>query len=156
MATVGPASVGPAFVAPGRAAPASVAPLPAAESTLVVIANPDVGVDADDVSTSELRRIFMLRRRFWPDGRRIAPVNLPATDSLRIRFSRAVLGQTPRQMVDYWNDLYFHGVEPPPVLESQRAVQLYVARTPGAVGYVDAAALDPSLGSVLVLRELRK
>ncbi len=123
--------------------------LPAA--AIVVIANADVDPGRGSLTTAELRRIFMLRRRFWADGRRIAPVNLPASDSIRDRFSRAILGQSPRDLADYWNDLYFHGVEPPPVMESQQAVQLYVARTPGAVGYVTAGALDPGVPGLRTL-----
>ncbi len=127
--------------------------LPAA--AIIVIANADVDPGRDSITPAELRRIFMLRKRFWADGRRIAPVNLPAADSLRRAFSRAVLGQSPRDLADYWNDLYFHGVEPPPVMESQQAVELYVARTPGAVGYVSPASYDPALAGVQVLMVLR-
>lgn len=135
---------------PARAQAARRAAAPA----ILVIANADVVPGHDPLTSADLRRIFMLRRRFWADGRGIAPVNLPAADSLRARFSRLVLGQSPRDMADYWNDLYFHGVEPPPVVESQRAVQLYVARTPGAVGYVSAEALDPSVAGLRVLMVL--
>ncbi|MEJ2679399.1 MAG: hypothetical protein P8174_10045 [Gemmatimonadota bacterium] len=63
---------------------------------------------------------------------------------MRDAFSRAILGRAPRDMTEFWNDAYFHGIQPPPVLDSQRAVLLYVARTPGAVGYVAADSLpDP-------------
>lgn len=117
----------------------------ASQGRIVVIINPDIPARPEGMTAADVRRIFMLRRRFWPDGRRIAPVNLPATDDLRERFSRQFLGQPPRELADYWNDLYFHGVEPPPVVESERAVQLYVARTPGAIGYVEEDALDPAI-----------
>lgn len=108
--------------------------------TITIIANRDV---PDSVaSTSEVRRIFLLRQRFWPGGRPIAPVNLPARSPLREIFSRRVLGTSPQNLADYWNDLYFHGTQPPPVLESEAAVLLYVARTPGAIGYVSRRTLQ--------------
>ncbi|HKJ92432.1 MAG TPA: hypothetical protein VJ957_04645 [Longimicrobiales bacterium] len=112
------------------------------------------GVPADSLDAATVRRIFLRRQRFWHDGTLVAPVNLPATSPVRDAFSRAVLGRPPRDMVQFWNDLYFHGIQPPPVLDSQRAVLLYVARTPGAVGYVDAAyvpALDQRSGYRVVL-----
>jgi hypothetical protein len=107
------------------------------------------------LDAGEVRRIFLLRRRFWRGGTRILPVNLPAGSPTRLAFSRAVLGRTPRDLADYFNDLYFHGTRPPPVLESERAVILYVARTPGAVGYVPTAALAaPEAAEVKVLLTL--
>lgn len=146
---VGPrASARPAALA-APAAPARQKPL-----TLVVIANLDVPDSA--ASRARVRRIFLRRERFWHGGRPTAPVNLPATSPLRAAFSRRVLGSSPQALADYWNDLYFHGTQPPPVLESEAAVILYVARTPGGVGYVSADALQGSKqrASVKVLLSL--
>jgi ABC-type phosphate transport system substrate-binding protein len=108
---------------------------------IAVVVNTDV--PNDSLTTGTVRRIFLRRQRFWRDGTLVAPVNLPATSPVRDAFSRIVLGRAPRDMAEFWNDAYFHGIQPPPVLDSQRAVLLYVARTPGAVGYVDAAFLPP-------------
>lgn len=120
---------------------------------MAVVAHPAVP-DAR-LGAGEVRRIYMLRRRFWRDGSAVHPVNLPAASPARIAFSRTVLGRTPRQLADYFNDLYFHGTRPPPVLDSERAVLLYVARVRGAVGYVSAAALaTPEAGGVKVLLSL--
>ena len=127
----------------------------AAPRPLLVIAHPAAVVDSAALDVAELRRIFMLRRRFWGDGTRIAPVNLPAADSIRLRFSQRILGQSPKALSGYWNDLYFHGVDPPTVVESEQAVQLFVARTQGAVGYIREEALDPTLGTVRVLGLIR-
>jgi hypothetical protein len=106
---------------------------------IAVVANVDV--PAERLDEEEVRRVFLLRRRFWSNGSRVHPVNLPATAPVREQFSRSILGRSPRDLADYFNDLYFHGTPPPPVLESERAVLLYVERTRGAVGYVSLAAL---------------
>jgi len=111
----------------------------AREDDIAVIVNAGVAVAA--VDDNEARRIFLLRQRFWPGGRRIAPVNLPASSPLRRDFSVKLLGRTVKELSDYWNDLYFHGTEPPPVLDSEKAVILYVSRTDGAIGYVRAGTL---------------
>jgi ABC-type phosphate transport system substrate-binding protein len=96
----------------------------------------------DDVRTptsrETVRRVFLLRERFWPDGRAIVPVNQPAGSPTREQFSRTILGGRTRDFAAYWNDLYFHGTAPPRVLASDDAVLLFVARTPGAIGYVSA------------------
>ncbi len=116
---------------PGRTLP---------DSALVVVGHPDL--PADSLTRRQLRRIYLARERFWPGGLRVRPVNLPAGSDVRERFSRAALGRPSRDLGGYWTDLYFHGTQPPAVLASERAVLLFVQRTPGAVGYVRAAALD--------------
>lgn len=116
---------------PGRALP---------DSALVVVGNP--GLPADSLTLGQLRRIYLARERFWRGGLPVQPVNLPAGSDVRERFSRAALGRPSRDLGGYWTDLYFHGTQPPQVLASERAVLLFVQRTPGAVGYVRSAALD--------------
>ena len=95
-----------------------------------------------DLEASQIRRVFLLRQRFWSDGTPVAPVNLPANSPLRETFSRLVLGQSTRDLAEYWKDLYFHGTQPPPVLDSEEAVLLYVARTRGGIGYVSLSFLN--------------
>lgn len=124
------------------------------DEDIVIIANADV--PASSIAAREARRIFLLRQRFWHRGGAIAPVNLPASSELRRDFSVKLLGRTVKELTEYWNDLYFHGTEPPPVLESERAVLLYVARTPGAIGYVYSSTLRaaPERDAVKVLLTL--
>ncbi len=89
-----------------------------------------------------VRRIFLLRQRFWPDGTPAHPVNLPASSPLRERFSLAVLDESVQDLAPYWNERYFHGTRPPLSVASEKAVLLFVARTKGAVGYVDGPRAD--------------
>jgi len=141
----------------GAVAASATVPGGEAAPALVVVAHP--GVSAPRLDRAEVRRIWLLRRRFWADGTRIIPVNLPAASPVRDAFSRAMLGRSARDLADYWNDLYFHGTAPPPVVPSERAALLFVARTRGAVGYVtrpawDAALAGPDSPQVKVLLEL--
>lgn len=118
------------------------APAPPAHLAIVVNAQ----APAQTLDRAALRRIFLLRQRLWSDGTRVSPINLPADTPLREQFSRAVLGGGSRDFATYWNDLYFHGTQPPTTVASEQAVLLFVARTPGAVGYVseEMAAMLPS------------
>lgn len=113
---------------------------------------------ADDTGAMELetlRRIFLLRQRFWPDGTPAHPVNLPASSPVREHFSTAAFGQTVREMAPYWNERYFHGTRPPPTMASEEAVRLFLARTPGGVGYVSEGATVDLPPGVRVLTCLR-
>lgn len=110
------------------------------------------GVPREALTREEVRRIFLLREQYWRDGTRVAPVNLASSSRQREAFSHAVLGRSTRDLARYWNDLYFHGTVPPPTLGSERAVLLYVARTPGGIGYVSRdSAMAAGVRVVLVL-----
>ena len=118
-----------------------------------VLANLNGDVPVPDLET--VRRVFLLRQRFWPDGSAAHPVNLPASSELREAFSVAAFGQAVRDMAAYWIERYFHGTRPPPTLASEAAVLLFLERTPGGVGYVSeamAADLPPGVRSLLCLR----
>jgi ABC-type phosphate transport system substrate-binding protein len=97
---------------------------------------------AAPLSPTLVAGIFARKRQLWSDRSTIVPVNLPASHPLRRNFSRWVFDKTPEEMQDYWNDQYFHGVVPPPVLASEEAVLRFVASTPGAIGYVSACTVD--------------
>lgn len=130
------------------AGPARAADTPA----FAVIAGPDT--PTQQLSPSDVARIFERKQTFWPDGRRIHPVNLPPADPLRRRFSIAILGQPPEALVAYWRERYFHGVLPPHVLASENAVRLFVESTPGAIGYVSGCLPDAPLHTVLIVGRL--
>lgn len=143
-----------AALAGGPAGGAAQAPARAESPAPSVVVIVNATVPARALTRAEVRRIFLLRERFWSDGRSLAPVNGPAGSPLRESFSRAVLGGPTRSFATYWNDLYFHGTSPPPTLESEQAVLLYVGRTAGAIGYVSdstAARLPPEVRPVLTV-----
>ena len=120
-----------------------------AETTLAVVVAPqhaDVGYSA-----AELALIYQRKRVYWPDGRRIEPVNLPLLHPLRRAFSLAILKLEPAALDDYWNEQYFHGVRPPYVVASAAAVLRFVAQTPGAIGYLDRCEVDDSVAIIGVI-----
>jgi hypothetical protein len=128
------------------AAPAAPVPEPIA----VVVGHDSV---VTSMSLDELREIYLRRRRAWPNGLAIMPINLPADDELRQRFSRRVLGRAPADLLGYWNARYFEGVRPPLVLLSPAAVRAYLQRQPEAIGYLPASQADSSVRILLELRE---
>ena len=123
----------------------------AAEPAFAVIAAP--GIDAH-LTREAVAQIFLHKQNHWETGLRIQPVNLPASHPLRRMFSQTVLGHLPEEMEDYWREMYFHGVVPPHVLASEEAVILFVASSPGAIGYVATCYPDRRVAVVLVIGEL--
>ena len=114
---------------------------------VVVGANSEVR----EVTLDTLRELYLRRRRVWPDGTRVIPVNLPAESPVRETFSRYVLGRLPRDLVGYWNRRYFEGVQPPLVLQTPQAVCAYLAVEREAIGYVRAAEVDRQACRVLLV-----
>jgi ABC-type phosphate transport system substrate-binding protein len=118
------------------------------EPAVYVVVGPTVVEKS--LSKEEIALIFSRKRNFWSNGQRIQPVNLPTQHPLRQAFSQLLLGRTPESMEEYWREMYFHGVLPPHVLESENAVALFVATVPGAIGYVSACPADKRLHVVFL------
>ena len=115
-------------------------------SELAVIVHPTRAAVLD---ISELRRIYLMQRRFWPDGSPIVPINheggpLRRTLDMIVEPDAARLGA-------YWDRRYFEGVFPPITLASDEAIRRYVAAKPNAIGYVDARMIDSSVHVALKL-----
>lgn len=107
------------------------------------------------LSTRAVALIFRLKQTHWVDGTRAEPVNLPVSNALRQAFSQCILGEAPESMENYWREMYFHGALPPHVVDSEPAVLLFVASTPGAIGYVSSCPTDASVDVVFTVGDLR-
>ncbi len=101
------------------------------------------------LTPKNLNLIFWRKQRYWPEGLPIKPVNLNAEHPLRMLFSASVLGSTPQDQTDYWNEQYFNGVLPPYSVDSEEAVIRYVSKTRGAIGYIDACKQDKRIKAAL-------
>ena len=119
---------------------------PHADSIAVVVGTKS---DIAEVTLDTLRELYLRRRRVWPDGSRVIPVNLPADSDARQRFSKRVLGRLPQDLSAYWDRLYFDGIQPPVVLRTSEAVCAYLATEPKAIGYVPSHDVDTHACRVL-------
>jgi len=106
------------------------------------------------LTTRAVALIFRLKQTHWADGTRTQPVNLPVSSALRQAFSQCILGEAPESMENYWREMYFHGVLPPHVVDSEQAVLLFVASTPGAVGYVSSCPKDATVDVVFTVGDM--
>ncbi len=80
---------------------------------------------------------FLKKATRWPAGEMMRPVDLRADSGVRRRFSESVLKRSVGAVRSYWQQRIFSGRDvPPPELESEDVVVAYVAKYPGAVGYV--------------------
>lgn len=134
----------------------SLAPLAQAESSTPIIAivvSSNQKVDELKLAPNDLSLIYWRKQLYWPKGQRIKPVNLSTEHALRQQFSQKILGSAPKSQVDYWNGQYFNGVLPPYSVNSEEAVLRYVAQTNGAIGYLNACAVDNRVQAVLWIED---
>jgi len=123
--------------------------LPPAAPTIAVIVSPERAEESINLAAVSL--IFQRKRLFWSDGHRVLPLNLPAGEALRERFSLAVIGRSSDELEDYWNRLYYQGLRPPYVVGSSEAMLRYVEANRDAIGYVDWCASDARVSVVGVI-----
>lgn len=115
-------------------------------AVIVAQSAPPVALEPGGLRDIYLKKIFV-----DATGRKLVPLNLPPGNPLRQAFSLALFHTGTDALQDYWDQRYFHGVLPPHVLGSQAAVVRFVARTPGAIGYVAPCYVDSEVRTVFVL-----
>jgi hypothetical protein len=124
------------------AAPWPTSALP--EPPVLVIAHKAVASAA--LTRDDLRSIFQTKKSTWPDGVPVRPFNLPGTTLARQSFDLAVLGLEPARVARYWIDRQVRGGErPPPTVPSAALMIRLIAKTAGAVGYIDGPAAHPGV-----------
>ncbi len=118
----------------------------AAEPVLVV--NPDVSASSLDGKT--VRYIFLGKKTSWDGGGRIIPVALE-TGPLHKEFLKTFVRKTPSQFSTHWKRMTFTGkAEEIRTFSSEAALADFVAKTPGAVGYVGGGSAFPGVKKVAV------
>src|ERR1700730_339351 len=112
-----------------------------------VIANPSV--KATQVSADELKRIFLATDTSL-EGGHVVPV-FEKGGATHEAFLKLYLGKTDAALSIYYRSLVFTGKAfMPKMLASDAEVAAYVAKTKGAIGYVNAGASFPGAKAILV------
>lgn len=82
----------------------------------------------------------------WPDGTRVAAVDLPENDPVRVDFSREVLGKTVSNVKALWAQLVFSGrALPPKQAASDEDVKKFVVNNRGGIGYIHSSSVDDTV-----------
>jgi ABC-type phosphate transport system substrate-binding protein len=104
-----------------------------------VVANGGVG--AGSLAKEVISQMFLKKVPKWPDGKAVVPVDLARTAATRDAFSKAVHGRGAAAIVSFWQQQLFSGADVPPAEKpGDTEVLAFVRTTPGAIGYVSAAA----------------
>jgi ABC-type phosphate transport system substrate-binding protein len=110
----------------------------AAAAGVQVVANNSVKASA--VSTDELKSVFLGTKKALADGSNVEPV-LADAGGAHDAFLKEVLGKSDQALRNYYKTLVFTGKGAmPKSFASDADIIKYVAKTPGAIGYVSASA----------------
>lgn len=117
---------------------------------LVVVVSARSPVEA--MRPDQVAAIFLGQSARFPDGTVATPVDQPIGSGQRDGFYRRVTGKTPALLKAWWSKMVFTGRgQPPREVAGNAAVLQAVASTPGAIGYIDREAIDPSVRQVLLV-----
>ena len=121
---------------------AAVQPTPASAQRrdgFKLIVNPSNSVTA--VNRQFMEDAFLKKVTRWPNGKVIQPIDGKPQSQTRVFFSTTVMKKPVPQVRNYWTQMIFGGRNiPPPEGASEEAIISYVAKRPGAVGYVSVYA----------------
>lgn len=102
--------------------------------------------DMTDISLAALRRAFQGEPAFTPSGKRLVPLNHAIGIPERVAFDRGVLGLEPDEVGRFWiNRRIRDEGAPPRTLPSAELGVRVVASYPGAITYIQAKFLNPSV-----------
>ena len=118
-------------------------------SVLAIVIPANQSVNSLKLTPEKLQLIYLRKQLYWPNGKRIQPVNLQTEHPLRMQFSQVVLGSLPIEQINYWNGLYFNGIRPPYVVNSEEAALRYVTQTEHAIAYINACNVDDRVQAIL-------
>jgi ABC-type phosphate transport system substrate-binding protein len=133
-----------------------IAPEPAraGENSIVVIVNASNPVE--NLSTGDLKKLFLSDRSRWDTGKAVAPVMVTAGAAERTAFLKIVCGMNDADFGKYFMQAAFTGksATPPKEVNSAQSVKSSVAGSPGAIGFVKAGDFhgDASDGAVKAVK----
>jgi ABC-type phosphate transport system substrate-binding protein len=123
----------------------------AAQAEFVVIVNPKN--PAASMSADQVAQVFLGRTASFPGGGTALPLDHKEGSPLRDEFYGKVTDKNPGQVKAYWAKQMFSGKgQPPREMGTSADVKRAVAADPTAIGYIEKAALDATVKSVLAVQ----
>lgn len=117
---------------------------------LVIVVNRSNPVD--ELSSAELRKIFLGNRSHWANGRRITLVMREPGQAERGTVVHDVCGMTEEQLKNHFLHGLFTGeiLVSPKILSSPTGVRKFIFNVPGAIGYLRVGDLDATVKVVRI------
>ena len=120
------------------------------EQSLAIVVNRTNPVK--NISSDELRKLFLGRKSHWPNGRRVAVAMLDYRFPERHAALRQIYRMDERTYEEYFIKATFQGevFVAPRTLASADLMRKFVFNAPGAIGYVRSSDLDDTVKVVKI------
>ena len=120
----------------------------AAHAEVVVVMSSSSSVSS--LTKAQVSQIFLAKSAALPGGGSATPIDQSEGAAARNEFYTKVAAKDAAQMKAYWSQLMFTGkAQRPRSVSGDAAVIQAVSANPGAIGYVNASAVNGSVKVVL-------
>lgn len=110
------------------------------------------GNDISSIKKSTIKKFFLRKKKAFSNGKATTPVE-QVSGNIRDTFNDKVLRKTSSQLKAYWAKIIFSGKgSPPKSVADDAAVKAFVAKTDGAIGYIDSAKVDDSVKVIFTIK----
>jgi len=90
------------------------------------------------LSLNQIRAIFSMRVRRWPDGSPITVMVLRDQNPIHKNFLKSTLQMLPHQLRRHWDRYIYSGIGQGPIVVTNQGEMLEkVRQTDGAIGYIE-------------------
>jgi len=111
---------------------------------VVIIVHPSNALS--EISVDDLKKIYLGKKKFFPDGKKVIPGDQPKGTESRKFFYGGIIGRSEAKLKSYWSRLIFTGKgSPPKVVGFDRIVKEWVANQPQAIGYIMRSTADDTV-----------
>lgn len=94
-----------------------------------------------EIKKKDLKNIYMQRKKIWPGGGIVVPVNLQRDNSVRKDFSENICGKSASAVETYYLRRALSGRgQPPKTFTTEKEIIEFVSLNEGAIGYVSKAS----------------
>ncbi len=95
---------------------------------------------------TNLRSIFSMRTRYWPNGEKIRVFVLPDDNEIHKTFVKQKLDMFPHQLRRTWDRMTYTGTGQPPITVHSIAEMLEkIKTTKNSIGYIDRRVEDENI-----------
>ena len=112
-------------------------------SDVSVIVHPN---NTNALSEEDISRIFLGKRKSFPDGAEAIPIDQIEGSPSRTKFVGSVLKKSDQQIKAYWAQLLFTGKgAPPTIIDNEADVKRLISENPNLIGYINSINVDDSV-----------
>ncbi|MBL1275238.1 MAG: hypothetical protein COB30_004055 [Ectothiorhodospiraceae bacterium] len=96
-----------------------------------------------EISINDLKKIYLGKKKFFPNGGKVIPVDQKRGTESRKFFYGGIIGKSETKLKSYWARLIFTGRgTPPKVIKEDVLLKKWVADQPKAIGYMMSNEVD--------------